>query len=140
MRKKRRGGKGGGEERRRRGERGEEVAGMLVAACDRLTDGSAKNPASTPRSIFTWKLHKDQHSLHLYKQSKVHNVRAESIKAFANSKNASNRVPIPHTVSLSGCPLVKQSLNAKKFFHNMKVLLLLMTIPFDLNVLSTYLL
>ena len=73
--------------RRRGGERGveeKEERRLLVAACDRLTDGSAKNPASTPRSIFTWKLHKDQHSLHLYKQSKVHNVRAESIKAFAN--------------------------------------------------------
>ena len=80
------------EERRgeRRGGEEKEERRLLVAACDRLTDGSAKNPASTPHSIFTWKLHKDQHSLHLYKHSKVHNARAELIKSFTNSKNASN--------------------------------------------------
>ena len=81
-RKKRGGGKGGGE---RRGVEEKEEGRLLVAACDRLTDGSAKNPASTPPSIFTWKLHKDQHSLHLYKQPKVHNARAGLIKSFANS-------------------------------------------------------
>ena len=79
-RRKRR--RGGGE---RRGGEEKEERRLLVAACDRLTDGSAKNPASTPPSIFTWKLHKDQHSLHVIcKQSKVNNIRAESIKAFAN--------------------------------------------------------
>ena len=83
VRKRRSGGKGGEEEKEERR--------LLVAACDRLMDGSAKNPASTPPSIFTWKLHKDQHSLHVIcKQSKVHNARAGLIKSFAISKNASN--------------------------------------------------
>ena len=109
VRKRRGGGKGGEEEKEERR--------LLVAACDRLTDGSAKNPASTPPSIFTWKLHKDQHSLHvIYKQSKVHNVRAGSIKSFANSTKCLKSSPYTSWCLSFWWPLVKQSLNTKKSF------------------------